>query len=127
MIFLENPPKNNYTRPLLFGIGFLINAIILMRMIRHDENIQRKSELKVINTLSMIGMVFMVIFLSSGVFLNLIQNIIHIIWTQILGRIFIMVTDLFARVLYFLFSLLGYGEWFSHVYESRDASARLRK
>jgi len=71
--------------PLLLGLTFLINATILMRMIRHDEVILKQLRFKAINGLSLVVVMMVVMLFSREAFLTFMGQVISFIWTSVLA------------------------------------------
>ena len=92
---------------LLFGTSFLFNSIIFMRMIRHDESVLKQTQFKIMNTVSIVGVVISAILISTEAFLTFVQNAIRFIWWHLIGPIFLLVISIFTAILAFILRLLG--------------------
>jgi len=91
--------------PLLFALSFLINAVILMRMVRHDEAILQQTQFKIMNAVSLFSVMLIVVLLSTDAFLTLVRNFIAFIWTNVAIPVIELLIFIFVTVINFLFNL----------------------
>ena len=63
------------TDTMLFATAFLILAIIFTRMIRHDENILNETRFKLINLISVVGVILGIVVVTSRTFLEIATTI----------------------------------------------------
>lgn len=70
-----------------FAIVFVLLSIIYMRMIRHGDDVLRQSRFQIRNMIHIIVTVVMVMLISSPQSLQVLINIIYIIWFHGIARI----------------------------------------
>jgi len=92
---------------LLLGLSFLVNATILMRMVRHDDEILMQTRFKVMNSLSLVGVMTAVLLFSSEVFLTFVGDVLSFVWTRSLAPAIWFLWMVFARILSTFFSLFN--------------------
>ena len=98
----------------VFSISFLFNSIIFMRMIRHDESVLKQARFKIMNTISIVGVVMSAILMSTDVFLTFGRNVISLIWWQIIAPIFAFVIGLGVTSFTFILGIFGLENIFEH-------------
>ena len=89
-----------------FGVVFLVCAVLLMRMLRHDEEVLAQRKFRVMNTLSVIAAIGLTFVLSSPGFLSVARTVIVAIYGYALAPVFIAVITAIINLLWPLFSRL---------------------
>lgn len=98
--------------PLLFSLSFLLNAVILMRLVRHDDAVLKRTQLQIMNAISLVGVMIVVFLFSTDTFLTLLQKTIAWIWSSVVIPILQLGLFIFTSILTFIFNILGLSGWF---------------
>ena len=83
----------------LFAISFLLNSIIFMRLVRHDEAVLNQTRFKIMNVAVVVGVMVGAILFSTDVFFGFVGLIWSLILVPVLAFIF--------RGVAFILRLLG--------------------
>jgi len=105
---------------LLFAISFLLNSIIFMRLIRHDESILRQTSFTIRNAVSIIGVMIGAVLLSMEVFLTFIGQVARFTIVNILGPILEFVLWVLFTILQFIFNIFGLNELLAQIIDGMD-------
>lgn len=89
------------TDSLLFATAFLLLATLFTRMIRHDDDILNDIRFKLINIISVIGIILGTFFVTNRMFLETGVTI-YLFIARYLTHLLILITYPFARLLSFL-------------------------
>ena len=97
----------------LFAISFLINSIILMRLARHDEYVIKQSRFKMMNLLSIFGIIVVTFLLSTDIFLSTLFNLLRLFYLYIIVPILTVVAWIFVIIISFITSFINFspGDW----------------
>jgi len=68
----------------LFAMSFFVHSVMLMRMTRHDEAVFKQMRFKIMNALSLIGVIIIIVFFSTDVFLAFVRSAIEFGWRHLL-------------------------------------------
>jgi len=92
-------------------IMFAASSIILMRMLRHDTEILLQARFKVMNTLSVAGVLLVGVALGSGWGIRAMLAVLNFIYFRIFIPILYIILLAVGAVLFPVLSLLGWQEW----------------
>ena len=92
---------------LLFAISFLLNSIIFMRLIRHDESVLKQTEFTIRNAVSIIVVMIGAVLLSMDVFLTFVGRIIRFIFVNFFVPVLEITIWTFLTILQFIFETFG--------------------
>jgi len=92
-------PMDSY----LFGISFILNAIVLSRMIRHDAAVFKTTKFKILNAAPLILVVVGAIILSNDSLWMVVRNILGFVFT----RLIIPVAEFFALIIVTIIAFFG--------------------
>ena len=89
-----------------FGVIFLLCAVLLMRMLRHDEEVLAQKKFGVMNTISVVAALGLIFVLSSPAFLSIAKTVIGAIYGYVLAPVVIAVITAIINLLWPLISRL---------------------
>jgi len=92
IIVAVNGLVGNFTRPVialprasfLFALSFFLFSVMFMRMMRHDEAVFKQTRFKVMNAVSLVGVMIVVLLLSTDRFLAFAGNVFSLAWHYLL-------------------------------------------
>jgi len=94
----------------LFASSFLLNAIMFMRMARHDESVLKQTRFKVMNATTLIGVlgaISGIVLLGTDAFLTFIWRVIGFVWSYFIGPVFRVIIWVFLVILTLIFGVFG--------------------
>ena len=94
----------------LFAASFLLNAIMFMRMARHDESVLKQTRFKVMNATTLIGVIGAtagIVLLGTEAFLTFIWRVIGLMWSYFIEPVFRVIIWVFLVILTFIFQVFG--------------------
>ncbi len=89
-----------------YAFIFILNSILLMRILRHDSNVIRETRFKILNIVPVAMVVIAGFVLSSKTFLNMMSFILSNLYFKIIVPILIFIITLLIYIIYPLFNLL---------------------
>lgn len=109
LLFLIFWQQDLLARGLLsFGMVFMIGAVFLMRMSRHDEEMLSQHRLKLLNGFSLAFLLSIGLVLSSETALNVIRISISYLYGSVLLPILLFALAVVVRVLAWISALFGF-------------------
>jgi len=94
----------------LFAASFLLNAIMFMRMARHDESVLKQTRFKLMNATTLIGVIGAtagIVLLGTEAFLTFIWRVIGLMWSYFIEPVFRVIIWVFLVILTFIFQVFG--------------------
>jgi hypothetical protein len=91
-----------------FGLVFLTGSVILMRMLRHDENTINQTRFKILNLLSVVGVVLFGLVISSPPFLELCKNTVKSIYLYLIAPVLLFIITQAVNILSFILSFFNF-------------------
>ena len=95
----------------LFATSFLFNSVMFMRMIRHDVAVLKQNRFKIINAITLIGVIGAItgaVLLGTDIFLSFVWGVIRFIWSYLIAPVINFTIWIFVAVL----RLLGFNpDW----------------
>jgi len=87
---------------LLFAISFLLSSIVFMRLVRHDESVLTQTQFKIMNTISVVGIMVGAVLLSMDRFLIFAGRMINFIFLNFLAPVLDFVIWIVLTILQFI-------------------------
>ena len=102
------------------GLIFTACSIILMRMLRHDRDILAQTKFKILNMLSVLGVMVIGALAGSDRFLSLIGGIVKTFYFTVMVPIITFLLTILLYILAPIFSLIGLSDAEAIKFETQD-------
>ena len=107
LIFFIVSKENFEAVSIPYGLLFTVCAIVLMRMLRHDKEVLNQARFKILNTLSVAGVVIIGALAGSTQFLGFVGSVIKTIYFSFIVPILTFLMIIILYILTPIFNLLN--------------------